>query len=174
MTTGSANKSSLGKGVHHLGLATHDMEATLEFYENVLGFPAVVCETLEPTTGGVIRHAFLDAGNGELVAFMETNDIPGINADFDASINRGLGTGSGMYHFAFKADDPAELAQKKRDLEAKGVKVRGIVDHGWCQSIYFRDPNFLQLEFCCLTADLGDEHRAGRLEQNWTKLARRS
>jgi catechol 2,3-dioxygenase-like lactoylglutathione lyase family enzyme len=172
MAPGSTTQASLGKGVHHLGLATHDMEATLEFYENVLGFPAVVCETIEPSTGGTIRHAFLDAGNGELVAFMETNDIQGINPEFDASINRGLGTGSGMFHFAFKVDDRGELERKQQDLEAKGVKVRGIVDHGWCQSIYFRDPNFLQLEFCCLTVDLGEKERAGRFSESWTRLAR--
>ncbi len=35
-------------GVHHIGLATHDMDATLDFYENVLGFPAVVCEMIAP------------------------------------------------------------------------------------------------------------------------------
>ena len=44
------------KGMHHLGLATHDMERTLDFYENVLGFPAVVCEMIEPEAGGAIRH----------------------------------------------------------------------------------------------------------------------
>ena len=60
-----------GRGIHHLGLATHDMEATLDFYENVLGFPARVCEMIEPETGGAIRHAFLDAGGGELLAFMK-------------------------------------------------------------------------------------------------------
>ena len=161
-----------GKGIHHLGLATHDMEATLDFYENVLGFPALVCEMIEPETGGAIRHAFLDAGNGELVAFMEINDVEGVAADFDASINRGLGTGSGVYHFAFKVDDVDELARKQADLESKGVEVRGPIDHGWCQSIYFRDPNFLQLEFCCLTAQLGEAHRAGRFGAGWTGLAR--
>ena len=45
---------------------------------------------LKPEAGGVIRHAFLDVGNGELIAFMECNDVPDIAADFDAGINRGL------------------------------------------------------------------------------------
>jgi catechol 2,3-dioxygenase-like lactoylglutathione lyase family enzyme len=161
------------KGMHHLGLATHDMETTLDFYENVLGFPAVVCEMIEPEAGGAIRHAFFDAGNGELVAFMECNRVEGVAEDFDAGINRGLGTGSGLYHFAFKVDDEAELELKRTDLVGKGVKVRGIVDHGWCKSIYFRDPNHLQLEFCCMTEDLGERHRAGRFEQSWSKWARR-
>ncbi len=163
----------MGKGIQHLGLATHDMEKTLDFYENVLGFPAVVCEMIEPQGGGAIRHAFFDAGGGELVAFMECNQVDGVAEDFDAGINRGLGTGSGLYHFAFKADDEAELEQKRADLVAKGVAVRGIVDHGWCKSIYFRDPNFLQLEYCCMTEPLEERHRAGRLEESWAKWARR-
>ncbi len=162
----------MNRGLHHIGLATHDMESTLDFYENVLGFPAVVCETIEPETGGAIRHAFFDVGQGELIAFMEANDIEGVAADFDTGINRGLGTGSGMYHFAFKVADPEELAKKRDELLEKGLKVRGIVDHGWCQSIYFRDPNFLQLEFCCLTVELSEEHSAGRQEEVWKRLSR--
>jgi catechol 2,3-dioxygenase-like lactoylglutathione lyase family enzyme len=149
------------------------MERTLEFYEGVLGFPAVVCEMVQPEAGGAIRHAFFDVGQGELLAFMEANDVPGVSPDFDAGINRGLGVSGGMYHFAFRVADPAELADKQAELESKGVKVRGIVDHGWCQSIYFHDPNFVQLEFCCLTEALGEEHRSGRLEGSWRRLARR-
>ena len=160
------------RGIHHIGVATHDMEATLAFYEGVLGFPAVVCEMIEPEVGGAIRHAFFDTGGGELIAFMEANDVEGVSPDFDTGINRGLGIRGGMFHFAFEARDPADLAAKQADLEAKGVKVRGIVDHGWCQSIYFRDPNHLQLEFCCLTAELGEDHRAGRESEAWRKLAR--
>jgi hypothetical protein len=35
------------------------------------------------------------------------------------------------------------------------VDVRGPVDHeGWCKSIYFDDPNGLQLEYCHLTREL--------------------
>ncbi len=166
-------QTSRGKGVHHIGLATHDMESTLDFYENVLGFPAVVCEMIEPATGGAIRHAFFDAGGGELVAFTEVHDIEGVAPDFDASINRGLGIRGGLYHFAFKVDDEAELERKRSELVGKGVKVRGVVDHGWCKSIYFRDPNFLQLEFCCLTEELGERHQAGRRDTAWTRWSSR-
>jgi catechol 2,3-dioxygenase-like lactoylglutathione lyase family enzyme len=163
----------MNRGIHHIGLATHDMESTLEFYEDVLGFPAVVCEVIEPQNGGAIRHAFFDVGEGELIAFMEANDIEGVASDFDTGINRGLGAGSGMIHFAFKVADPTELARRRDELVEKGLKVRGIVDHGWCQSIYFRDPNFLQLEFCCLTVELSAQHQAGRKSASWKGLSRR-
>lgn len=159
-------------GMHHIGVATHDMERTLEFYEEVLGFPARVCEMIEPATGGAIRHAFLDVGNGELFAFMECNEVPGVG-DFDAGINRGLGLRGGMFHFAFKVTGPAELEKKRVELAEKGVEVTDVVDHGWCQSIYFRDPNYLQLEFCCVTAELGEEHVRGRDAEGWKRWSRR-
>jgi catechol 2,3-dioxygenase-like lactoylglutathione lyase family enzyme len=166
------NTDSAGQGVHHLGLATHDMEATLTFYEEVLGFPARVCEMVHPETGGTIRHAFLDVGNGEMVAFMECNEVGGVG-DFDAGINRGLGIRGGMFHFAFKVDDAVALSKKRLELAEKGVKVTDVVDHGWCKSIYFYDPNHLQLEFCCLTEKLGEEHTSGRESPEWKRWSRR-
>ncbi len=160
-------------GIHHLGLATHDMEATVDFYEDVLGMPAVVCEMIEPATGGAIRHAFFDAGDGALVAFMECNEVKGVAADFDPGINRGLGIKGGMYHFAFQSADATELEKKRDELREKGVDVTDVVDHGWCKSIYFPDPNGLQLEYCCLTVELGAEHVRGRTSDAWASWKRR-
>lgn len=159
--------------MHHLGFATHDMEATLEFYEEVLGFEPRVCEMIHPETGGAIRHAFLDTGDGELVAFMECNEVRGVAPDFDPGINRGLGIKGGLIHFAFAVGDETELEKKQVELREKGVEVTDVVDHGWCKSIYFHDPNGLQLEFCFTTAELGEEHVAGRWSEDWARWKRR-
>lgn len=159
-------------GFHHVGLATHNMEATLNFYENILGFKTRVCEVIEPHTGGSIRHAFLDAGDGEMIAFMEFNEVPSVETNFDTGINRGLGLGAGVMHFAFKADDAADLEIKKNLLLSHGVATRGVIDHGWCQSIYFTDPNGLQLEYCVVTEDLDDTHIAEKQSEAWMKYAR--
>jgi len=35
-------------------------------------------------------------------------------------------------------------------LRAKGVETTEIVDHGWARSIYFKDPNGISLEYCCV------------------------
>jgi catechol-2,3-dioxygenase len=67
----------------------------------------------------------------------------------DAGINRGLGVPAGFYHFAFEAGSAAALEDKRDELRAKGVEVTDVVDHGLSRSIYFRDPNGLQLEYCC-------------------------
>ncbi len=159
-------------GMHHLGLATHDMEATLDFYENILGFETRVCDLLEPESGGMIRHAFMDMGQGEMIAFMECNDVPSVSADFDAGINRGLGISGGVIHFAFKSLDEDDLVAKQAELRDKGIEVTDVVDHGWCKSIYFRDPNHLQLEYCVLSGDLTEELLVDRQSPGWTNLAR--
>jgi catechol 2,3-dioxygenase-like lactoylglutathione lyase family enzyme len=144
-------------GFSHVGLATLDMDATLDFYENVLGFPAVRCDVLEVAEGGHIRHVFFDAGGGQMLAFMEPRGVEAIPSDFDPGINRGLGVPSGFYHFAFEAGSPEGLRAKRSELIAHGVRVTDVVDHEWCQSIYFRDPNGIELEYCCMTRELGED-----------------
>ena len=143
------------KGFSHIGLSTHDLDATRDFYENILGFDVVRCDTIKIRQGGNIRHMFVDCGRDQLVAFMEPNDIPGLPDDFDTGINRGLGIPGVFYHFAFEAGNFHELNAKREELIGKGVQVTDIVDHEWAMSIYFTDPNGISLEYCCLTRDVG-------------------
>jgi catechol-2,3-dioxygenase len=85
---------------------------------------------------------------------MEARNVPGVPATYDAGINRGLGVPSAFYHFAFEAGTEAELVAKQRELVAKGVAVSDVLDHGWAKSIYFKDPNGVQLEYCTYTRAL--------------------
>jgi catechol 2,3-dioxygenase-like lactoylglutathione lyase family enzyme len=144
------------RGFSHIGLATLDFDKTREFYEGVLGFKPVVCDTITIEEGGKIRHIFFNTGHDQLLAFMEARDVPGVPSEYDAGINRGLGLPSGIYHFAFEAGNEAALAQKREELLGKGVKVSGIVDHNWSKSIYFKDPNGISLEYCCLIREFND------------------
>ena len=68
------------KGFSHIGLSTHDLDATRDFYEKVLGFEVVRCDVIKIRQGGFIRHMFVDVGRDQLIAFMEPNDIPGLPA----------------------------------------------------------------------------------------------
>jgi catechol 2,3-dioxygenase-like lactoylglutathione lyase family enzyme len=142
------------KGFSHIGLSTLDLDKTREFYEGVLGFKPVVADTINIKEGGRIRHMFFDTGRDQLIAFMEPRSVPDIPAEFDAGINRGLGVPASFYHFAFEAGSEAGLEEKRDLLSAKRVEVTDIVDHGWCKSIYFKDPNGLSLEYCCMVRDL--------------------
>jgi catechol 2,3-dioxygenase-like lactoylglutathione lyase family enzyme len=142
------------RGFSHVGLSTLDLDATRGFYENVLGFKAVRCDILKVKEGGEIRHIFFDTGRDQLLAFMEARGVPGVPAHYDAGINRGLGVPNAFYHFAFEAGSAAALAEKRNELIARGIEVTDVVDHDWAKSIYFKDPNGIQLEYCCFTRNL--------------------
>src|SRR5262245_5782041 len=160
------------KGFSHLGLSTLDLDKTRDFYENILGFKAVRCDTIKVKEGGQIRHIFFDTGRDQLIAFMEARGVPGVPGQYDAGITRGLGVPSAFYHFAFEAGSEAGLEDKRRELIAKGVEVTDVVDHDWAKSIYFKDPNGLQLEFCCFTRNLNanDARMQDRFEMSVKRL----
>ena len=146
------------KGLSHIGLATCYLDRTHDFYENVLGFPAVRCDRYKIIEGGDLRHIFFDTGQGQLIGFIESRGVAGIPADFDAGITNALGVPSLFYHFAFEAGSEAELEAKRLTLTGKDVPVTEIVDHDWCKSFYFDDPNGIKLEYCCYTRPLnGDD-----------------
>jgi len=142
------------KGFSHIGLSTLDLDKTRDFYENVLRFKAVRCDILKVKEGGQIRHVFFDTGRDQLLAFMEARGVPGVPTQYEAGINRGLGVPNAFYHFAFEAGSEAALDEKRNELIARGVDVSDVVDHDWAKSIYFKDPNGIQLEFCCFTRNL--------------------
>jgi catechol 2,3-dioxygenase-like lactoylglutathione lyase family enzyme len=145
------------RGFSHIGLSTLDLDKTRSFYEGVLGFKPVVADSIRIREGGRLRHLFFDVGRDQLIAFMEPQGIPGVPADYDAGINHGLGVPAAFYHFAFEAGSEAALAEKRDELRAKGVEITDIVDHHWSKSIYFRDPNGLSLEYCCLVRNLTED-----------------
>jgi catechol 2,3-dioxygenase-like lactoylglutathione lyase family enzyme len=145
------------RGFSHIGLSTLDLDKTREFYEGVLGFKPVVADTIKVEEGGYLRHLFFDVGHNQLIAFLEPQGVPDVPPKYDAGINRGLGVPAGFYHFAFEAGSAAALAEKRDQLRSKGVKVTDIVDYGWARSIYFKDPNGLSLEYCCIVRNLTED-----------------
>ena len=145
------------KGFSHVGLSTLDLDRTRDFYERILGFKAVIADTIKIKEGGAIRHVFFDTGRDQLLAFMEPRGVPGVPVEYDAGINRGLGVPAAFYHFAFEAGSEAGLEAKRQELAAKGVEVTQIVDHNWAKSIYFKDPNGISLEYCCLVREFVED-----------------
>src|SRR6516162_11425922 len=145
------------QGFSHIGLSTLDLDKTRAFYEGVLGFKPVVADTITIEEGGHLRHMFFDVGGGHFIGFLEPNGVPDVPATYDAGINRGLGVPAGFYHFAFEAGSAAALAEKRDELRDKGVEMTEIIDHGWAQSIYFKDPNGLSLEYFCMVRNLTED-----------------
>jgi glyoxylase I family protein len=132
---------SSARGVHHAAFICSDVDATIDFYQDLLGFPLV--EVFENRDYEGSAHLFFDVGNGNLLAFF---DFPGYeHPEFHETLG-------GVQHVAISMD-PEQFAALKDRLHAARVDYRGP-DLGVQNSVYLRDPDGLQIELC--TAPLLD------------------
>jgi len=131
--------------IHHVAYRCRDAKETVQWYNHMLNmdFVLAIAENQVPSTKepDPYMHIFLDAGNGNVLAFFE---LP-----TKAPMGRDENTPSWVQHIAFKVKDRAELLEYKSHLEANGVPVLGVTDHGAFHSIYFFDPNGHRLELAC-------------------------
>jgi catechol 2,3-dioxygenase-like lactoylglutathione lyase family enzyme len=133
---------SSARGLHHTALVARDVEETIRFYQELLGFP--LTEIFENRDYKGSNHFFFDIGNGNLLAFF---DFPGLEVGEYAEV---LG---GLHHMAISVE-PSRWEEIKGRLDDAGVEYL----HESGTSIYFRDPNGARLE---LIADpLGEMYGA--------------
>ena len=134
-------------GVHHVAYRCKDAKETVEFYHDVLGmdFQLAIAEDHVPSTGAYdpYMHIFLDAGNGNVLAFFELPEQPDMDRDHN--------TPQWVQHIAFKVATMDDLLNAKTRAEAHGLDVIGPTNHGIFRSIYFFDPNGHRLELACNT-----------------------
>jgi glyoxylase I family protein len=120
-------------GVHHIALICRDVEETIQFYQDFLGFPLV--ELVENRDYKGSSHFFFDIGNHNLLGFF---DFPG--HDHPAFME----TIGGVQHIAISISAEQFEAAKKR-FEQAGRDYLGP-DRGVFESMYFRDPNGINIE----------------------------
>jgi catechol 2,3-dioxygenase-like lactoylglutathione lyase family enzyme len=134
--------------INHVAYRCKDAAETVKFYRENLGmaFIGAFSEDRVPSTGESTpyMHVFLDAGNGNILAFFELPQSPPMGRD--------LNTPEWVQHIAFTMKDADALNAAKKELEANGVEVVGPTDHSILQSIYFFDPNGHRLELTAWTA----------------------
>lgn len=135
-------------GFSHVGVATLDIETTIDFYTHKLGFRRVADHRTSIREGGELRQVYFEVGCDEFIVFMAPTEVEGIPNSFPTGINEALGTPAGMYHFAFKVDTMAELEAMRDRLLASDMDVSDCIDLGHAHSIFLADPNGLQIEFC--------------------------
>jgi catechol 2,3-dioxygenase-like lactoylglutathione lyase family enzyme len=111
-------------------VVARDVEETITFYQDVLGFP--LTEIFENRDYRGSNHFFFDIGNGNLLAFF---DFPGLDVGPYAEV---LG---GLHHIAISIE-PATWERLKGRLDEAGVEY--LEESG--TSIYFRDPNGARIE----------------------------
>ena len=131
------------KKLHHNAYRCADSEATRKFYQDFLGLPlAESFEIGETKSGRKTRtlHTFYGLDDGSYLAFFEAPDMAfefKPQHDFDL-------------HIALEVDE-AVLQPMLDKGRSHGIETRGISEHGFIRSIYFRDPNGYVIE---LTAKL--------------------
>ena len=136
------------KGLHHNAYRCRDSEETRQFYQDFLGLPLAGTLALEETKTGrktQALHTFYRLDDGSYLAFFEVPDTPfafKTQHDFDL-------------HIALEVE-PDVLEPMLEKGKAAGLEARGITDHDFIHSIYFRDPNGYVIE---LTAKLPDHDR---------------
>ena len=121
---------STARGLHHTALISSDVDRTVRFLQDVLGFP--LTELIENRDYPGSSHFFFDIGNGNLLAFF---DFPGLDVGPYAEVIGGL------HHMAISVD-PARWKQLVERLTDAGVEhdVHSGV------SVYFRDPDGARIE----------------------------
>jgi catechol 2,3-dioxygenase-like lactoylglutathione lyase family enzyme len=158
------------RGLHHNAYRCRDSEQTRRFYEDFLGLPlSGTLEISETKTGRTTDalHTFYRLGDGSYLAFFE---VPGMSFDFKTQHDYDL-------HIALEVD-PETLATMHAKGIAAGIETRGVADHGFIRSIYFRDPNGYVIELTAKTAahaSAMDPQKNGAREklQSWTAARRR-
>ena len=126
------------KGLHHNAYRCRDSEATRKFYEDFLGMRlAGTLEIGETMTGRATQtlHTFYEMDNHSFLAFFE---VPGEPFEFKEQEDYDL-------HIALEVE-PDVLKPMFEKGKAAGIQTRGISNHGFVDSIYFRDPNGYVIE----------------------------
>ena len=105
-------------------------------------------------------HVFLDAGEGNVLAFFELPTQP--------EMDRDRNTPAWVQHIAFQLESFEAMAEVRARLEADGIDVLGPVDHVLFESIYFFDPNGHRIE---LAVDTSTPDMSERLDAvKWAML----
>ena len=126
------------RGLHHNAYRCRDSEETRQFYEDFLGLPLVGALSIGETKSGRQAHAlhtFFQMDDGSCLAFFEE---PGEPFDFKDQRDFDLHIALEIPH-----DQLEPWMQKGKDA---GIETRGVSDHGFIDSIYFRDPNGYVIE----------------------------
>ena len=138
--------------IHHVAYRCKDAKQTVEWYGRMLkmDFMLAIAEDLVPSTKAPdpYMHIFLDAGGGNVLAFFELPTQP--------EMGRDPNTPAWVQHIAFRVADRETLLAYKAHLEAEGVEVLGVTDHGAFHSIYMFDPNGHRVELACPDPDEAD------------------
>jgi catechol 2,3-dioxygenase len=114
--------------IGHIHLKVADLDRSLRFYHDVLGFP--ITQRLGNSA------VFLAAGGSK-----NYHHHIGLNTWHSKGAGPAPVPGTGMYHVAILYPNRAELADALRRLMGAGISLEGAADHGVSEALYLRDPD---------------------------------
>jgi catechol 2,3-dioxygenase-like lactoylglutathione lyase family enzyme len=126
------------RNLHKAAYRCRDSEQTRAFYEDFLGLPLHNALVISQTKSGRevrVLHTFFQMADGSSLAFFEEPDEP-----FEFKTQRDFDL-----HIALEVSQKTLHAMFEKGRRA-GIETRGISDHGFIDSIYFRDPNGYVIE----------------------------
>jgi catechol 2,3-dioxygenase-like lactoylglutathione lyase family enzyme len=128
-------------GLNHVAFLTTSMDLSVTFYEQA--FDGQVVFTMEKSEEHP-HMKILDIGGGAFLNIFETTPEEIIGE------RRRQGGRGAVDHFAFAVDSKATLDQMPQRLRDAGAQEVGEVQRlGNEWSLFFRDPDGLELEVCC-------------------------
>ncbi len=131
------------RGVHHIALVTPDLEATIDFYQDVLGMTVLA---FFPATNYSGRHAFIQPGDTPTwgLHFFEQPEAQVFA--YPAAMPRFAVVPGALQHIAFALPGRADGEALRARLIAHGVTPTPVTTLGQIQNTLFRDNNGLLLE----------------------------
>ena len=131
--------------IHHVAYRCKNAKETVEFYTKVLGmdFLMAMAEDKAPSTKSPdpYMHVFLDAGNGNIIAFFELPNSPPMGRDPN--------TPDWVQHIAFRVKDRTAMLEAKANAEADAGIVAASDVRGFLAAAavrqWDREPKLRQL-----------------------------
>ncbi len=133
-------------GIHHLAMATRDMDGTIRFWRDLLGM-RLVAGLGKPG----YRHYFFEVSANDLLAFFEWPEVePVAEKDHGFPVK-----GPFIFdHVSFGVETDEDLWTLKERLDVAGFWVSEVIDHGFIHSVYSFDPNGIPIEFSSSVGDV--------------------
>ena len=131
--------------LHHNAYRCRDSGETRAFYEDFLGMRLACTLEIEETMTGRKSsnlHTFYEMADGSYLAFFESPDMP---FEFKHQHDYDL-------HIALEVGE-ADLKPMMEKAKGRGIETRGVSNHGFIHSVYFRDPNGYVIELTAKQAN---------------------
>lgn len=131
-------------GIHHPSLGTTNYPEVLRFYTRILGLRMVGWYLMHGSKDSY--HALLgysDLRNSGFLSFSNRPEmeplypVPGLTTADGHSGH--LAAGSAQF-YGFGVGSPEDLTKAHEYIASEGFEPTEIIDHGYCQSFYFKGP----------------------------------